>query len=82
MGIAVLLHLAEEKPFEPLWSDDIHAEWMRDLHSRMGILIDKIEYRRGEMERAFLAANVPVPSIAVALIASSVDAALFQRRGP
>lgn len=33
----LLLHLAEAKAFEPIWSDDIHAEWMRNLHSSMGI---------------------------------------------
>jgi hypothetical protein len=63
-----LLHLAEARAFEPIWSDDIHAEWMRNLHSSMGIPIDKIEYRRGEMERAFPAANVPAPTSLVATI--------------
>jgi predicted nucleic acid-binding protein len=64
----LLLHLAEAKAFEPIWSDDIHAEWMRNLHSSMGIPIDKIEYRRGEMERAFPAASVPAPVTLVATI--------------
>ena len=59
----LLLHLAEAKAFEPIWSDDIHAEWMRNLHSGMGIPVDKIEYRRGEMERAFPEANVPAPPL-------------------
>jgi hypothetical protein len=57
----LLLHLADANAFEPIWSDDIHAEWMRNLHAGMGIPIDKIEYRRHEMERAFPAANVPAP---------------------
>lgn len=64
----MLLHLTEAKAFEPIWSDDIHVEWMRSLHSSMGIPIDKIEYRPGEMERAFPAANVPVPVTLVATI--------------
>jgi PIN domain len=64
----LLLHLAEAKAFEPIWSDDIHAEWMWNLNSSMGIPIDKIEYRRGEMERAFPAANVPAPPTLVATI--------------
>jgi hypothetical protein len=68
LGIAVLLHLTEAKAFEPIWSDDIHAEWMRNLLSSMGIPIDKIEYRRGEMERAFSAANVPAPATLVTTI--------------
>lgn len=64
----MLLHLAEARTFEPIWSDDIHAEWMRNLHSSMGIPIDKLEYRRGEMERAFPAANVSAPPTLVATI--------------
>jgi hypothetical protein len=58
----------EAKAFEPIWSGDNHAEWMRNLHSGMGIPIDKIGYRRGEMERAFPAANVPAPPTLVATI--------------
>ncbi len=64
----LLLHLAEAKAFEPIWSDDIHAEWMRNLHSDMGIPLDKIEYRHGEMEKAFPAANVPASPALVATI--------------
>ena len=64
----LLLHLAEAKAFEPIWSDAIDAEWMRNPHSSMGIPIDKIEYWRGEMERAFPAANVPEPSTLIATI--------------
>jgi predicted nucleic acid-binding protein len=64
----LLLHLAEAKAFEPIWSDDIHAEWMRNLHASMGISLDKIEYRRDEMERAFPAANVPATPALVSTI--------------
>jgi hypothetical protein len=64
----LLLHLAEAKAFEPIWSADIHAEWMLNLHSSMGIPIDKNEYRRGEMESAFPAPNVPAPPTLVATI--------------
>jgi hypothetical protein len=56
------------KAFEPIWSDDIHAEWIRNLHSSIDIPIDKIEYRRGEMERAFPLANVPAPVTLIATI--------------
>jgi hypothetical protein len=41
---------------------------MWNLHSSMGIPTDKIEHRRGEMERAFPAANVPTPATLVATI--------------
>lgn len=72
----LLLHLAEAKAFEPIWSDDIHAEWMRNLNASMGIPIDKIEYRRGEMERAFPAANVgATPTLVTAIQSVSRTAA-------
>jgi len=75
----LLLHLAEAKAFEPIWSHEIHAEWMRNLRSSKGIPIDKIEYRRGEMERAFPAANVPAPSTLVATIQGSSKTAAQER---
>jgi hypothetical protein len=55
----LLLHLAEANAFEPIWSDDIHTEWKRNLHAGMRIPIAKIDYRRQEMEKAFPVANVP-----------------------
>jgi hypothetical protein len=64
----LLLHLAEAKAFEPIWSDDIHSEWMRNLDAKIGIPIDKIEYRLGGMEKAFPAANVPAPPTLIAAI--------------
>jgi PIN domain len=64
----VLLHLAEAKAFEPIWSDDIHAEWMTNLHASMGIPRDRIAYRRREMERAFPVANVPATPALIASI--------------
>lgn len=64
----LLLHLAEAKAFEPVWSDDIHAEWMRNLDASMGIPPDKIDYRRREMERAFPVANVPAPAALIMTI--------------
>jgi predicted nucleic acid-binding protein len=63
----LLLNLAEAGGFEPVWSDAIHEEWMRNLSVRFGIPADRIAYRRGEMERAFPAANV---SATPALISS------------
>ncbi len=54
----LLLNLAEAGAFEPVWSNAIHAEWMKNLNVRFGIPGDRIAYRRGEMEKAFPAANV------------------------
>ena len=65
----LLLHLAEAKAFEPMWSDEIHAEWMRNLQSGMSVPLDKIQYRLGEMEKAFPAANVPPAPALVAAVA-------------
>jgi hypothetical protein len=64
----LLLHLAEAKAFEPIWSDDMHAEWTRNLHASMGIPRDRIAYRRREMERAFPVANVSATSALVASV--------------
>jgi predicted nucleic acid-binding protein len=57
----LLLWLAEAGAFEPVWSNAIHAEWMRNLQSRPDIPVAKIEYRRSEMDKAFPAANVTAP---------------------
>jgi PIN domain len=62
------LHLAEARAFEPVWSEAIHAEWMANLNTSMGIPADRIEYRRGEMERAFPAASVSIASPLVSTI--------------
>lgn len=64
----LLLHLAEANAFEPVWSDEIHAEWMRNLHARMGIPVEKITYRRDEMEKAFPVANVAATPPLVSII--------------
>ncbi len=64
----LLLHLAEAKAFEPIWSDDIHAEWMTNLHASMGIPRDRIAYRRREMETAFPVANVSAMPALVATV--------------
>jgi len=58
----LLLCLADANAFEPVWSDDIHLEWMRNLHASRGIPVEKIAYRRDEMESAFPTANVPAPA--------------------
>jgi hypothetical protein len=54
----LLLNLGEAGAFEPVWSDAIHEEWMKNLSMKFGIPADKISYRRGEMEKAFPVANV------------------------
>jgi predicted nucleic acid-binding protein len=64
----LLLCLAEAGAFEPVWSDAIHAEWMRNLRSRPDIPVAKIEYRRSEMDKAFPAANVAAPPALVSAI--------------
>lgn len=65
----LLLWLAEQGAFEPIWSDEIHAEWMRNLAaSTLHIPKSKIDWRKAEMERAFPVANcAPSPSLTVAV---------------
>jgi hypothetical protein len=48
--------------------DESDSKPDRNLHSSMGVPIDKIEYRRGEMERTFPSGNVPAPPTLVATI--------------
>ena len=56
---AFLLHLAEAGAFDPVWSDQIHTDWTRELHRlRPDIPVERIRQRRVEMERAFPVANV------------------------
>jgi hypothetical protein len=55
----VLLHLAEAGAFDPVWSDQIHADWARELQRlRPDMPVERIRHRRVEMDRAFPVANV------------------------
>jgi hypothetical protein len=50
----LLLRLAMDDLVRPHWSDDIHDEWTRNVHSdRPNVTWDDLEYTRGEMDRAF-----------------------------
>ena len=54
-----LLHLADAGAFDPVWSDQIHADWARDLHRvRPDMPMERLRHRRLEMDRAFPVANV------------------------
>jgi predicted nucleic acid-binding protein len=56
-----LLHLAEAGAFDPVWSDQIHTEWARDLQrQRPDIPMERLRHRRVELDRAFPVANVIV----------------------
>jgi hypothetical protein len=56
---SVLLELAEMRLFRPIWSEEIHAEWMRNLRkNRPDIDPDKIERRRRLMDKALPDARV------------------------
>ena len=55
----VLLHFAEAGAFDPVWSDQIHADWARELlrlHPDMPV--ERLRHRRVEMDRVFPVANV------------------------
>jgi hypothetical protein len=54
-----LLYVAEAGAFDPVWSDQIHTEWSRDLQRlRPDIPVERLRHRRVEMDRAFPVANV------------------------
>jgi predicted nucleic acid-binding protein len=54
-----LFHLADAGAFDPVWSDQIHADWIRELQrTRPDIPLDRLRHRRVEMDRAFPVANV------------------------
>lgn len=50
---SVLLELAEARLYRPIWSEDIHAEWIRAVkRNRPDIAPDKLERRRSAMDEA------------------------------
>jgi hypothetical protein len=62
----LLLCLAETECFDPIWSDQIHDEWTRNLMSRPGLLTDAIVRRRAVMDRAFPSASATVNPVRLA----------------
>jgi len=50
----LLLRLAVDDLVRPHWSEDIHGEWMRNVHAdHPDVTWEDLEYTRGEMDRAF-----------------------------
>jgi hypothetical protein len=71
-----LLHLAEAGLFEPVWSAEIEAEWMRGLRRRRGIPAAVVAERHGLLRRAFPAAACdPDPALIAAILALCRSAA-------
>jgi hypothetical protein len=55
----VLLHLAEAGAFDPVWSDQIHADWARELQRlQPDMPVERLRHRRVDMDRAFPVASV------------------------
>ena len=52
-----LLCLGEQGLFDPVWSDEIHDEWTRNLTASYGWPQGRTDYRRSSMERSFPVAN-------------------------
>jgi predicted nucleic acid-binding protein len=59
-----LLWVAEAGAFTPIWSDQIHDEWMRNRHAKFGDPMESIMRARTLMETAFPGANF-APDVAV-----------------
>jgi hypothetical protein len=59
-----LLWVAEAGAFTPIWSDQIHDEWMRNRHAKFGDPMVSIIRARTLMETAFPGANF-APDVAV-----------------
>jgi hypothetical protein len=54
-----LLHLADAGAFDPVWSDQIHTDWARELQRfRPDMPMERLRHRRVEMDRAFPIANI------------------------
>jgi hypothetical protein len=54
-----LFHVAEAGAFDPVWSDQIHTDWIRELQrTRYDIPLERLRQRRMEMDRAFPVASV------------------------
>lgn len=50
---SVLLELAEARLYRPVWSADLHAEWMRAVRrKRPDVGLEKLERRRAAMDEA------------------------------
>lgn len=62
----LLLCLAEAGCFDPVWSDEIHSEWERNLRLRPGMSSEKVAYRRAMMETAFPAAGTEPDAVRLA----------------
>lgn len=57
----LLLSLADEELFRPVWSEQIHEEWMRNvIEKNLAIDPDRIERRRNMMDNAFPDACVSI----------------------
>jgi hypothetical protein len=55
----VMLHFADAGAFDPVWSDQLHADWGRELlrlHPDMPV--ERLRQRRVDLDRAFPVANV------------------------
>jgi hypothetical protein len=63
-----LLWVAEARAFSPVWSNQIHEEWMRSRRDKFGDPVSRLDYARSQMEQAFPGANFePDPTTLSAL---------------
>jgi hypothetical protein len=63
-----LLWVAEAGVFSPVWSDNVHDEWMRNRKAKFNDSDEAIAHARAQMETAFPGANFePDPQILLTL---------------
>lgn len=68
---SVLLELAEARLYRPIWSKDIHGEWIRAVtRSRSDIAPEKLERRRAAMYQALPCHELSSPTGTLHRIAS------------
>jgi hypothetical protein len=63
-----LLCMADAGLFDPVWSDEIHDEWTRNLVARLPK--DRVDHRRSEMDRAYPGALCPSDQTLIAQVQS------------
>lgn len=55
---SLVLFLAQTKMFRARWTEQIHEEWMRNVHEKQSVPLDKLERRRDLINKSILDCQV------------------------